>query len=754
MADLNISMILRLVDQTTAPARAAMKNVERLGGKMEQVGKDGLAWARRNEEASRARRAQLRGETMALGGMALGLYGIMRPAMAFEQQMSKVGAISRAGGADLDRMTQTARELGATTPWSARQAAEGMEYLAMAGFNVNQTIAAMPGLLELATAAGSDLGRTSDIASDMLTGFGMGADEMGRLGDVLTATFTSSNTTLEMLGETMAYTAPSARAAGVSIEQTAAMAGLLANEGIKGSRAGTALNAMLNKLASPSKEAATAMEEFGIVVKDANGDFRDVPTILAEMQKATENMGSVGRAEFLSTVFGLEAVNAASTLLEQAGAGSLQAYAESLKETGIAARVAQQMSDNASGALKRLNSATEGLLISVGDRLIPMLAKLVEELVPLVEKTMAWVDANPQLVETIAMVAAGLLAMKFAGVAVRWAIEGLFLGLIKADKALSLLVLAAGKGIKALFFLGRSAIWAGRAGFWLLAKSVTATVAAVRLLGRAFLASPIGVQIAAIAAAAFVIYDNWERIVGFVKDKIEVIRAAFDEGLLQGVFAVLTELNPFVVMIEGIKGLIGYAMELLGFPDDLVAKFRSIDLSDAGRNMIQSLWTGMLSLVDKVVQSISKKFKEMVPQSVMKLFNFVTGGGASDAQVTHTVPGKALGGPVRAGQIYRWMEEGVEFFQPSLDGNVISTRELRAMRGNSTRWNAVQIGDVHVHAAPGMSPEDVGREVLRVLRAQAEAAGAVLHDGGSYAYRCDRHDGPGHVPFRRHARDL
>ncbi|MEO1951402.1 phage tail tape measure protein, partial [Thioclava sp.] len=210
MADLNVALILRLVDKATAPAKRALRTIERSGAGMRSYGLSQLKLSKEQIAATQARSQALVGEAAALAGTGYAMVRMLKPAVDFEASMAKVGAVSRASDNDLDRLTATARTLGRETPWSASQAAEGMQYLAMAGFDVNQTIEAMPGMLNLASAGATDLGTASDIASNILTGFNLKADQMNRLGDVMVNTFTSSNTTVGSLGETMKYVAPAA----------------------------------------------------------------------------------------------------------------------------------------------------------------------------------------------------------------------------------------------------------------------------------------------------------------------------------------------------------------------------------------------------------------------------------------------------------------------------------------------------------------------------------------------------------------
>ena len=197
----------------------------------------------------------------ALSGLAV---AAIKMGSDFEAGMSRVQALSGATGAEFEALRKTALELGRTTVFSASQAAEGMQYLAMAGFKTNEIIAAMPGVLNAAAAGQVDLATAADITSNVLSGFGLKAEEAARVADVLTKAFTSSNTTMESLGETMKYAAPVAAAAGFALEEVAAAAGMLGDAGIQGSQAGTTLRAIMLRLINPPKQAAEALDALGI----------------------------------------------------------------------------------------------------------------------------------------------------------------------------------------------------------------------------------------------------------------------------------------------------------------------------------------------------------------------------------------------------------------------------------------------------------------------------------------------------------
>ena len=314
-------------------------------------------------------RALLAGMFAATGG-ALGFS--IKTAADFEAEMSRVAAISRATEEELSILTDTARELGATTAFSATEAAQGMQYLAMAGYDVQEIVAAMPGLLDTAAAAQSDLGVTADIVSNILSGFGLQAHETARVADVLTATFTSSNTTLESLGNTMSYVAPVAASLGVELEDVAALAGRLGDVGIQGERAGTALRAIMTRLAAPTGEAAAIMSQLGIVTTDSSGRLLPMIDILRQIEERTRDMGDAQRTATLTTLVGVEAVSALSALLD-IGADNIGAYANELRNSaGVSQEVASRQLDNLRGSLKLLQSAFQEAQISIGNAFIPV----------------------------------------------------------------------------------------------------------------------------------------------------------------------------------------------------------------------------------------------------------------------------------------------------------------------------------------------------------------------------------------------
>ncbi|WP_114089782.1 phage tail tape measure protein [Thalassospira profundimaris] len=464
---------------------------------------------------------------MAVGGGALALGSRMAGAgIDFGEQMSAVGAIARLDQTSeaMAALRQQAKELGATTSFSASEAASGMQFLAMAGFDANEVLQTMPGMLDLAKAGATDLATTADIASNVLSGFGMKASEMGRLGDIMTATFTRSNVDLTMLGETMKYTAPIAKEFGASVEDVAAMSGMLGNVGIQGSMAGTALRSLFSRMSKPPTEAAAAMKELGVSTMDANGNARDMVAILADVAKSTEGMGSAQRLAQLTAIAGQEAGAAFATLIDQGGSGAITQFIDILNNSmGETTRVAKQMGDNAAGDIKSFWSAVEGMNIALTDTNDAPLRSLIQSATGVVRSVTSWVQENPVLASTLVKVAAGVAGLIFVGGILATTVAGLLGPFAMARFAMTALGIQSG-------LLG--------GGFGIVSKGIglVASVAKVafpivtgglRAMAVAAMANPLIAIIGGIAIAATLIFTYWEPIKTFFVNLWDSITSKF-----------------------------------------------------------------------------------------------------------------------------------------------------------------------------------------------------------------------------------
>ncbi|MFW5433701.1 phage tail tape measure protein [Paenibacillus apiarius] len=289
----------------------------------------------------------------------------------FEQGMANVRAISGAGDEEFKKLTATARMLGETTSFSAKEAADGMQYLALAGFDTEAIIDAMPGMLNLAAAANMDLAKSADIVSDTMSAFKMDAAQATKAADIFARTQSRSNTDVNMLGEAMKYAGASANAAGMDLVQTNAALGVLADSGIKGSMAGTTFNAMLRDLKKNSDQGRFSIGKTTISLYDQYGAMRDLGAVMAEVEKATAGMTTQQRDAAMSSIFGEEAIRGANIMLATGSERYYELENAIRNSEGAAQEMADVQLDTLSGSLKLLDSAIESAKINLGEKMAP-----------------------------------------------------------------------------------------------------------------------------------------------------------------------------------------------------------------------------------------------------------------------------------------------------------------------------------------------------------------------------------------------
>lgn len=273
--------------------------------------------------------------------------------------MSEVAAISGASSSDLAMMEDTARQYGATTVFSASEAAEALKYMSLAGWDAQQSTDALGGVLNLAAASGMGLGEASDMVTDYLSAFGMEANKSTYFADMLAYAQSNSNTTAAQLGEAYKNSAANMHAAGQDVETTTSLLEAMANQGRKGSEAGTTLGAMMRDITAKMDDGAIKIGETSIAVQDASGNFRDMTDILTEVGEATEGMGSAQRAAALSSVFTDDSIKGVNMVLAE-GMDKVAGYEEALRSaTGASEDMAETMNDNLSGDMANMNSAYE-----------------------------------------------------------------------------------------------------------------------------------------------------------------------------------------------------------------------------------------------------------------------------------------------------------------------------------------------------------------------------------------------------------
>ena len=320
----------------------------------------------------------------------------------FDAAMSKVAAVSGATGDDLESLRAKAREMGSQTKFSASEAAEAMNYMAMAGWKTEDMLSGIEGIMNLAAASGEDLATTSDIVTDALTAFGLTSADSAHFADVLAAASSNANTNVSMMGETFKYAAPVAGSLGFSVEDTAEAIGLMANAGIKSEQAGTSLRSTMLALSGDVKFCSEAFGEISIQTTNADGSMRDLSDILADCRDAFSKMSESEQASAASALVGKNAMSGFLALMNAAPADIDKLSSAISNCDGTSLSMAETMQDNLAGQLTILKSQLEELAIFFSDILMPTIRSIVSRIQELVDKLN---QLDPQTKETIAKIA-------------------------------------------------------------------------------------------------------------------------------------------------------------------------------------------------------------------------------------------------------------------------------------------------------------------------------------------------------------
>lgn len=423
------------LSEFTKNANEFNKSFKQLGGQMQDVGgKIAVGFG---------------GAALAVGA---GLASAVTKAADFEAQMDKVGAISGASAKEMEALNKTALDLGASTSKSASEVAEGMSNMAAMGFTANEVIGAMPGVIAAAEASGSDMAQTADVMASTLNIFGLEAGEAARVADVLAKTANISAANLTDMQYALKYAGPPAAALGVSLEETSAAIGIMVNAGMQGEQAGTTLRSALLSLLSPSDANAEAMENMGIAVTDAAGNFVGLGPLIGNIQKSMEGMTDTQKAATLAQLVGKEAVSGMLSLMA-AGPEEIGKMTAALEQSGGAsATAAAAMKDNLKGSMDALSGAVETLQISMGTALAPAIRWVADALGGLVNwfnnlpgPVQKWIAIGAAVIAGLlaltAVVGALVVALGFL-IAAEWAVILPIIGIVAAVVAVMAVIIA------------------------------------------------------------------------------------------------------------------------------------------------------------------------------------------------------------------------------------------------------------------------------------------------------------------------
>src|SRR5690625_3394064 len=370
------------------------------------------------------------GKVAMAGGLAIGagLGFAVKTAATFEAAMSEVGAISGATGKDMKLLEETAREWGATTSFSATEAADGLKYMALAGWDVDQMMSGIGPVLHLAEAGALDLGRASDLVTDSMSAMGITVDDLDGYLDKVAQTSRKSNTDIDALMEAFVVAGGTFERFNVPLEEANAFLGILANRGTKGSEAGTALNAIMTRIGQSTGPAADALEEMGVSAYDADGNFRGMETVMKDIQVEMEGMTDKEKAHYTQQLAGLNHGKSFTKMLQGLGNEYDELKGDIENSKGALQEMRDEMKDNLQGALENLGSAIEDIAISIGDALLPyvkmatqFLQKMADGFIGLSEpmkKAIAIIAAISAVVLTVGgafLILVGMLPMVVAG---------------------------------------------------------------------------------------------------------------------------------------------------------------------------------------------------------------------------------------------------------------------------------------------------------------------------------------------------
>ena len=332
----------------------------------------------------------------------------VKTATDFEAGMSEVKAISGATGSEFDALREKAIEMGAKTKFSASDSADAFKYMAMAGWDASAMMDGIAGVMDLAAASGEDLATTSDIVTDALTAFGLQASDSAHFADVLAQASSKSNTNVGLMGETFKYVAPVAGALGYSVEDTAVAIGLMANSGIKGSQAGTALRSTITRLAKPVGEAKDAVEQLGISITNADGTMKPLSQTMLELREKFAGLTEEQKAQYAAMLAGQEGMSGLLAIVNASDEDFQKLTDEINNSNGAAQDMADIMMDNTAGAIEQLKGALESAGILIGEKLTPYIRQLAEWITGLVEKFNSLSEGEQEQIVKLGLILAAI----------------------------------------------------------------------------------------------------------------------------------------------------------------------------------------------------------------------------------------------------------------------------------------------------------------------------------------------------------
>lgn len=481
-----------------------------------------------NKAAISQTKAQLGGLVGTATAVGAAIYaGPVKKAAEFREQMSTVSAISGATGTELQMLSEKAKEMGAKTKFTAKEAGEAMEYMAMAGWKSKDMLGGIEGIMDLAAASGEELGSVSDIVTDALTAFGLTASDAGHFADVLAQASSNANTNVGMMGETFKYVAPVAGALGYTAEDTANLIGLMANSGIKASQAGTSLRKIFLGLQGGVKLTGDKLGKYHLEVENADGSMRKLEDVTKDLREAFGQMTEAEKAANAEKIAGKTGMSGLLAIVN-ASEKDYQKLTKSIEECdGAAKRMAKTKLDNLNGSITLAQSAFDALQVELGELLLPTLTEGVKKFTDITSAVTTFVRENPEAVKAVAKIVTGLVGIKAGGLVAKLGFLEIKGGILSIQKAFTMI-----KGLGITKYL--SSMGGGFGG--ILTKIL-----------------PLAGVIAAVGGAIFYVSKHLDQVRGFIQKTYgnEAV-AVFDKlwGIITQVGAAVK--NAFSVGSTGI----------------------------------------------------------------------------------------------------------------------------------------------------------------------------------------------------------
>ncbi|WP_342754806.1 phage tail tape measure protein [Pantoea sp. MBD-2R] len=584
--------------QATVSLSRQKAELQRLGQQQERLNHISERYRKGQELSGRVRNAGAAGAGAATVG-AIAATSVLRPgydfALANSTLQAKLGIDKNS--ADFQSLKAQARSIGDNTAASANDAAQAQTVIAQSGGSVDDIKAATPVTLNMSLANNRTMEESANLLMSTKNAFGLANSEVAHLGDVISATLNKTATKFDDLSDAMPYVASVAKNAKVSVEQTAAMIGALANNGTTGSMAGTGIRAMLLRVQGPTGEAFKAIKELGVQTADSKGNMRPFFTILKEMQASFKknNLGDTQQAEYLKTIFGEEAASTAVTLMKSASGGELDRLTNTFKGSdGSTAKLVNVQQDNLGGDFKELQSAKEAIGTDLYDDLDKTLRSLTKETTKFLLNVDSWIQKNPELAGGLAKAAtAGLIIVGVLGA----------IGLVAWPVIAGINLLIAGAGMLGTVFS-------------VVGGAITTALGAITL--------PVVLVVAAIVAGALLIRKYWQPIKAFISGVAEGFTAAM--GPISDAFSPLKPVFDWVT--DKIKGLWDWFTKLLEPVKSTQSELKNAgDMGKKFGNMLaeglkipgqalDQLRSGIDWVLDKlgVIDSKSDGLKDKVPE--------------------------------------------------------------------------------------------------------------------------------------------